>query len=296
MNKSQFILWEKDRAKGPEILELLYERTRNPFAFQPDSIANFYVRIDGDDANDGLSTTTAKRTVQAMWSDMARNYDFRANTAKINIGPGTFSSTGVSLMTSERLTGASGVIIEGAGINQTIVRSEAERAIVFVGNYAPSVQIGGLHLQSVPHVGHSVINVSHCPLCYFHQDTRIEILGGAQSYGIVCDDSLVYPLGDLYLKGSGIIAIQAHTKGVFMLYSGKRVILEGTPAYSQAFLHVSRISYVYIPSTIVFSGTATGIRWRVSSNSIIQTNGAGDNRLPGNQAGITDANSGGRYV
>ena len=75
-------------------------------------------------------------------------------------------------------------------------------------------------------------------------------------------------------------------------YGGATVTLTGTPAFSQAFVVVD---FGYLEANgITYSGSATGKRYEVSTNGVVQTFGSGANYFPGNAAGT--AATGGQYV
>lgn len=69
---------------------------------------------------------------------------------------------------------------------------------------------------------------------------------------------------------------------------GGTITLAGTPAFSDAFVRSASASVVQVQGS-TFSGSATGSRYRVESNAVIDTFGAGASYLPGNAAGTGDA-------
>lgn len=83
--------------------------------------------------------------------------------------------------------------------------------------------------------------------------------------------------------------------GANVTTQGWTVTLTGTPAFAVGFVQV------YICGTVnagimTFSGAATGPRFYMGSNGVINTNGGGvASYFPGNSAGV-DAGTGGRYV
>lgn len=69
---------------------------------------------------------------------------------------------------------------------------------------------------------------------------------------------------------------------------GGTITLAGTPAFSDAFVRSASASVVQVQGS-TFSGSATGPRYRVESNAVIDTFSAGASYLPGNTAGTVDA-------
>jgi hypothetical protein len=82
--------------------------------------------------------------------------------------------------------------------------------------------------------------------------------------------------------------------GVLFAY-GRTITLTGTPAFSDLFALFAYGS-VGVVGAMTFTGAATGARYYVASNAIIQTGGGGSSYLPGNAAGVVDTGSGGIYA
>ncbi len=85
----------------------------------------------------------------------------------------------------------------------------------------------------------------------------------------------------------------AHTGGKVIHQPGQTVTLAGTPAFSLAYAFASDTSLISV-SSVTFSGSATGTRYNVSANGVIDTAGGGATYLPGNSAGV--AATGGQYT
>jgi len=71
------------------------------------------------------------------------------------------------------------------------------------------------------------------------------------------------------------------------------VTITGTPAFSGAFALVQQASAVRINGA-TFTGAATGTRYSIATNGVIDTNGGGASYLPGGSAGATA--TGGQYA
>ena len=73
------------------------------------------------------------------------------------------------------------------------------------------------------------------------------------------------------------------------------ITISGTPAWGNAFVTVQNASVCEFGTpTVTFSGSATGSRYNVSANGVIQTYGQASTWLPGNAAGTTA--TGGQYA
>lgn len=77
-------------------------------------------------------------------------------------------------------------------------------------------------------------------------------------------------------------------------YQAITVTITGTPAFTTTF-EVTGGSYVSVFS-VTWSGSATGARYTVSQNSVLNTYGAGTTHLPGNAAAGTPTATGGQYI
>ena len=75
--------------------------------------------------------------------------------------------------------------------------------------------------------------------------------------------------------------------------SGVKANVSGTPAFSTAFATATRLGVINV-GNITFTGSATGTRYDVVLNSVIDTSGGGANFFPGDVAGTTA--TGGQYA
>jgi hypothetical protein len=82
----------------------------------------------------------------------------------------------------------------------------------------------------------------------------------------------------------GFVAFQ----GGVIVIAGRTLTLFGTPAYSTVFANSATLALISCYS-MTFVGTATGKRYDVIQNAVINTNGAGVNYLPGNVAGTSSS-------
>lgn len=111
----------------------------------------------------------------------------------------------------------------------------------------------------------------------------------------------IWTSGVLYLAGNYSI-VGGSTGGGHMLINGSgaranyspiTVTLTGTPSFSAAIFNASNDGNIYVENAI-FSGSATGQRYGVFLNGVINTNGGGASFLPGSTSGTTG--SGGEYA
>ncbi len=81
--------------------------------------------------------------------------------------------------------------------------------------------------------------------------------------------------------------------GVLIVNASLTISLSGTPAFSTAFIMATKCATTNTAG-ISWSGTATGVRYNVQSNAVVDTGGGGANYFPGNAAGSTA--TGGQYI
>jgi hypothetical protein len=90
--------------------------------------------------------------------------------------------------------------------------------------------------------------------------------------------------GDYTIGGSANHHIRVENAAMLQINGGLTITLAGAPAFPIAFIGAYRLSTV-IAFGLTFAGTATGVRYRASLNSVIETNGGGTAYLPGDTAG-----------
>jgi hypothetical protein len=255
-----------------------------------------YVRGNGNDANDGLSSTTAKATPQAMYDEMATRYDFRGSVVELNIGPGEYISPTQGLNTFMPLIGCNGFVIRGASAATTILRSTgaaeaSPHGLAIAGIWARWGQVRDLHLIG-PYIPFGIWD--SCPVSILG-DVICESTASSSHSNLHVSDAKCSVFGNIILRGSSYRGASAY-KAVFELLSTSSLAVEGTPNYAYGSVVAEFSSYFYVSSQATVSGSTTGARYSVWGNSILNTEGGGANRFPGNQAGNADAATGGYYI
>jgi hypothetical protein len=99
-------------------------------------------------------------------------------------------------------------------------------------------------------------------------------------------------LGNTAISGGASYHWYAEAGGV-ILDRGVTITITGTPAFSTAFASAVSAAVVSIGAN-TFVGSATGVRYLVTSNAVIEVYGAGATYLPGNALGSDS--TGGRYI
>lgn len=238
----------------------------------------YYVRTDGNDSNTGLANTSgaAFLTIQKA-VDVAATLDLSTYDVVIQLGTGTWTES----VTMKNAVGAGTIIIQGDLItpSNTVVR-----------NFTKTSNGTKYTIKDLKFTGSSTyaaIAISNGALVSFGNvefgtgyTVHIESIFGAK---IECDNSYTISGGasaHLSVRAGGGAAIQAKT-----------ITLSGTPAFgttgTYGFVECRYTCTVFINGN-TFSGSATGRRYYVDYNAVIQSAGA---TLPGNAAGAT-ANGG----
>lgn len=239
----------------------------------------YYVRTDGSDSNTGLSNTAggAFLTIQKA-VDVASALDNGGYNITIQLADGTYSQSVVL----KSFVGGGQLIIAGNS-------STPDNVIISSGGDAISTNDGTVGT-------------------YFIKDLRLTATGNGlyiKTGSIVLIGNLVFGACSIHVRCEGYIRVMSSYKiiggATYHYYIVKAEIqcnqvtltISGTVNFSGSFVTCVVLGLLNMFSTSI-SGAATGKRYTVASNSVVFTNGAGANYLPGNSAGTTD--SGGLYL
>jgi len=246
----------------------------------------YYVRTDGNDGHDGLTNSPggAFLTIQKA-IDAVATLDIGPFNVTIQVADGTY--TAGAAVTGPWL-GSGTVTVQGnAGTPANVLISTTGSSAVTVvtgGRLAvkdTKLQTAGgltycLHANTNGSISYANVDFGACG------DTHIRAADGGT---VTCD-------GSYAISGNAAYHWRAVVSGVIRC-TGKTITLTGTPAFSGVFASASRGAQVLANGNI-FSGSATGARYDVALNGVIDTNGGGTNYLPGSSAGSTS--TGGQYV
>lgn len=249
---------------------------------------SYYVRTDGNDANDGLADTTggAFLTIQKAL-DVVGLLDIGIYNVTINVGAGTFSRTGTN--TLKPPVGYGTVTISGAGPASTTVSCTSGEC--FYTDY-PSFRFAVTNLKLQTTTSGSGIYIFGLGLINF---TNVEF-GACAGVQIRAENGGVVVATGNYSVTGGAPAHWSAGLQSRISTAGRTVTFTGTFAYSNAFAVAVRAGYIQCNGmTLDVSGaTVTGTRYTVQTGAIIDTNSGGANYLPGNASG--SATSPGVYI
>lgn len=246
------------------------------FTGRPLLIGNttYYVDVtSGDDANDGLSSAKAFKTIAKAISTLYQ-IDLNSYTATIQLADGTYNENPVF---DKPFTGSGRVFLVGNATTPTnvVVGSATgngvtvqNRAFVYLQNF--QVRSGSL--------GNSLLAIEGGFAFYSGLD-----FAAAINYHIyVRDGGTAFANGDYTISGGANSHALSQIGGRFYLAS-RTVTLVGTPAFS-AFISLSVQGLAFMNGN-TYVGSATGPQYSVTSGSLLYKGGAS---LPGNSAGYAN--------
>lgn len=245
----------------------------------------YYVRTDGSDSNTGLVNTsggaflTIQKAVDVVCDDLILNN----KTVTIQVADGTYTGA----IALRRVTGRGTAIIQGnSGTPANVVVSTTSASCITASQHA---------VWSIKDMKLQTTTSGTCIVA--GQGSMITISGlnfGASAGGHIYSEnsSQVSASGNYTISGNATFHVQASSLGRVNV-SGRTLTISGTPAFSTAFAIVSDVASFYAPSN-TYSGSATGTRYSVSLNGVINTGSGGANYFPGNAAG--SATTGGQYA
>lgn len=252
--------------------------------------ATFYVDgAAGSDANDGLAPGAAAFATIQKAIDTAAGLDLGIHNVTISVADGTYAP-----FTLKRCVGAGAVSIVGnltTPANVHVTSADDNVTIVRGENVVTIYTIRGVKLSAAGGGGRYLLYGSGTTQIRFGN-----IDFGAATNHIYCDlgalvRTLSGPDGNYTISAGAARHLWAFWGGLIYI-SGGMTTLSGTPAFSTAFAVAGERAGIRSSGT--FSGSATGKRYEVTLNAVINTGGGGAGYYPGNLTGT--AASGGEYA
>lgn len=245
---------------------------------------NYYVRTDGNDANNGQSNTAegAFATIRYAVNQLL-TLDLQQYAVTINIADGTYTDA-VEL---PPLNGNKAVTLLGNESTPANVHLNVAGAAALSCLGAGSWVLSGLKFSCT---GGSGLDLSREAVC----------AANAVEFGACTDyHVLVRRGGAIRLTGTPL-RITGNAKAFARVYGGgqleclaQTVTLIGTPAFSEAFVIATRCGTQDWTGSS-FTNTATGTRYDVTLNGVIVSPAGGATDFPGDGAGT--AATGGQYA
>ena len=256
----------------------------------------YYLSASGNDANDCLTVPTACRTPSHIQSLIGGLDLSSGNTVTVNLADGNYAGWEASIAppgcssaacvtwigntttpANVTVSGSDAIMADKSGVAFTI------KGMTLQGNGAAVSGLGyGLYVVSGAQVLFDKIVFAACNNAHIFAQSggTVAMASGSATYSIT---------------GNAPVHLNSQNSAMINI-GGATVTLTGTPAFSTAFAVASATSSILAPS-VSFSGTATGQRYQVSLNGVINTGTAAGNTdnsyFPGNSAGTSS--SGGYY-
>lgn len=263
---------------------LVADRTTGRVAFPNTAIREqltgnrtYFVRTDGNDANDGLTNASggAFATIQKA-IDVVASIDIGPHNVTIKLADGTHTQPNVTIVRGPWV-GSGVVVLEGNMTNsENVVVTRAN------GNLFQVVSGGRLFIRGFE------ANVAG-PAGSLFQVTQSSVLtvGPGMRFGSVGYAHLQPSAGGYVtgrapyeVTGGGTMHIMCSYAGLFDI-GGQSITVSNTPHFTQAFCFADRLSNVLMVNN-TYIGGATGKRYGVDRNAVLTIGGA---TLPGDVAG-----------
>lgn len=236
----------------------------------------YYVRTDGNDTNTGLANSPggAFLTLQKAINTIAA-LDLAIFNITVEVAPGTYTS---GLVVSGPWLGSGDVTVVGAPASpaSTSIAPASGSCITIVNG--GRLRVSGLRLAAS--VGYAVAAQSNA---------RVNVVGAIELGACGAGHFLVSNYSQLFIESIAYAVTGGAPYHMLVeAFSSARqtlstVTLTGTPAFSQAYVRCSTSTCTFFSNT--FSGAATGSRYAVVDNGIVNVFGAGVSHFPGNAAG-----------
>jgi hypothetical protein len=244
---------------------------------------NFYVRTDGNDANNGLANTPAgafKTIMAATWNLL--KYDFRNNGVTINIAAGTYNEhvlVGPVLLSSA----FGGLTYAGAGVGQTIVNGPTSP-----GNLQGSAAVTGWIQHQWTGCTFKVVDAN---AAIVNADDNVLILTNCEFLATAAGQ-----IGVVTLLTASCNLLGMKITGAFnYVLSGQCNLGASTwtvsGSVSTAFFYINAPVYGGSSQVVTFTGSMTGPKYLVTYNGVLTLAGT---VLPGSTAGTTS--TGGQVI
>ncbi len=238
----------------------------------------YYARADGSDSNDGLSDTSggAFLTLQKA-IDTATALDLSVYAVTIQVGAGTYTAAAVL----KSYVGAGPITLRGdvstpANVIVSTTSANCFTADGVLGKY----KLEGFKLQTTTS-GRGIA----CQNGSYIEFGAVDFGACAQDH-ILCENATVMNIGSSYtISGNAGRHVLVNNLG-YVRTTALTVTLTGTPNFTSHFANANAQA-VFACFGNTYSGLATGTRYSVATNGLINSNGGGASYLPGNASGST---------
>lgn len=238
----------------------------------------FYVRSDGNDANNGLANTAggAFLTIQRAANVLSNLYHFNGFQVSINIGTNaTYAGATFYPCVGQR----SPILLTGLSTAGTIINTQMSVVLGVSVTFSTMKFAGGLN--GIVSAGAAVVGAG----CEFGtlvgSNTAHLYANGGGSISVSVPYTISGPASTHLQSFGGVIGIGGG--------GAMAITITGTPNFSNAFASFSLLGLVafnFTGGAVTFVGGATGTRYSGGNLSCLDSSGSGASYLPGNAAGV----------
>lgn len=224
---------------------------------------------------------------------IATNLDFGGQTVTVQFSSGTYTN-GVIIKECVGQATLTDLIFQGSSTTPTNVLvsvtsdncfySEGSGVKALIKGFELRTTTGGDCLQSYKsgQLEYADINFGACA------GNHCKAFGPASHIGLNSDSYTI--------SGGAACHWSVENGGNIALFATSTITLTGTPSFTTAFGRATEAATLTVAGygPVTFSGAATGFRYSVTLNGVIETYGAGATYFPGSSAGTSA--TGGQYA
>jgi hypothetical protein len=253
----------------------------------------YYVATTGSNSNDGLTVGNPFLTVAKAFEVIA-TIDFNGFTVTIQLAAGTYSMGAVAVPKTTGQAGAANLVLLGdtSTPSNVVISSTSGFNGAITTPPDTSITVSGMRFTSSTSDAFGIASTGGLIVLGTGVEFGSFSAGTAHTHIVAQSNGVINLLNINYsIVGGAGRHILSETGG-FVSSFGGTVTLTGTPAFSSAFMRARECGKARIQST--YSGSATGTRYTIDLNGVVNTFGAGGSYFPGNVAG--SATTGGQYA
>lgn len=249
----------------------------------------YYVSTTGSDSNNGLSSGAPFLTVAKALSVILGTLDVSGFTVTIQLADGTYSVTSIVIGSGVGIVAPTNLVIRGNNTTPSNVKIAGSDYTFRAESFGAICTVLDMELSST---AGRIFSVGGGGQIYYGN----VVFGNPSATG---EDITVLSGG--YVQATSSYSTYTN-KGCHINVAGGQarvtgitVTITGTPSFATSFVKAYRGGVLVIFSN-TYTGSATGPRFSVYGNGLIDTNGLATTGLPGNSSPSTPYPSGGQYL
>lgn len=249
-----------------------------------------YVSTTGSDSNTGLIVGAPFATINKAYQTLLDNYDLNGYQVTIQLADGTYTAQATFQGNLIGVTSQPPVILNGNAVTPSNVIINTTSTDAVFADTSAVVLVQNMQLQTTT-AGN----------CLRAVDAGKIIVGAGVIFGACANSHIssafngTIGLASSYtIAGAAQVHYDASHDSNINCNAAITVTITGTPAFGIAFARGANLGLIYLASTVTWSGSATGLRYTITGNGVIFTNGQATTWLPGGTAGTTA--TGGQYL